>query len=87
MHYLLVTHRLSDFDGWHRLLRAHAQAQRDVGLHLLHVLRDVADPTRVVAMFRVDDLERARAFTEAPAASDAGREAGVISVEMSYWTE
>jgi hypothetical protein len=87
MHYLLATHRLSDFDRWSRVFHAHAQAQRDAGLHLVHVLRGATDPNRVVAIFRVDDLERARAFTEAPAAGDAGRDASVIHVEMSYWTE
>ncbi len=84
MLYLLARHQLSDFDKWNRLFRSHAEAQRKAGLHILHVLRDVTDPSIVVALFKVDDLARAEAFTGAPGAHDARRIGGVISVDLSY---
>ena len=84
MLYLLARHKLCDFDKWNRVFRSHAEAQRKAGLHILHVLRDVTDPSVVVALFEVDDLAKAQAFTGAPGAHDAGRTAGVITVELSY---
>jgi hypothetical protein len=87
MLYLMARHELADFDKWNRIFRSHAEAQRRAGLHLIHVLRDIDDPQRVVALFSVDDLARAQAFTGAPGAHRAGGIAGVISVEMSYWTD
>ncbi len=87
MFYLLARHKLSNFDKWNRIFRSHAEAQRKAGLHLLHVLRDVTDPAIVVAIFEVDDLSRAQAFTGAPGAYEAGRIGGVISVELSYLSD
>ncbi len=87
MNYLMARHKLSDFDTWKRVFTSHAEAQRKAGLHLLYVLRDLTDPSIVIALFTVDDLEKAQAFTGAPGARSAGRVAGVISVEMSYLTD
>ncbi len=87
MLYLMARHKLADFDKWNRIFRSHAEAQRQAGLHLIHVLRDIDDPKTVVALFRVDNLEKAQAFTGAPGARQAGGFAGVLSVEMSYWTD
>jgi len=87
MFYLMARHKLADFDTWNRIFESHAEAQRNAGLHLLHVLREISDPNSVVALFEVDDLEKANAFTGAPGARDAGGQAGVISVEMSYWSD
>ena len=87
MLYLMARHKLADYDTWNRSFRSHAQAQRQAGLHLIHVLRELRDPNSVVALFRVDDQGKARAFTDAPGAREAGGLAGVLSVEMSYWTD
>jgi len=87
MLYLMARHELADFDRWHRIFRSHADAQRRAGLHLIHVLRGVDDPNRVVAFFEVDDLEKAQAFTGTPGARQAGGLGGVLSVEMSYWMD
>jgi hypothetical protein len=88
VHYLLCRQVVSDYAKWRRVFDSHAEAQRESGLHLVHVLRDVADPSVVVVFFKVDDVGRARAFTEAPAAHEAAESSGVIGVpEVSLLTE
>ncbi len=88
MHYLLVRHRVADFAKWHRVFVSHAEAQRDAGLHLLHLLRDSRDPNLVVMLFRADDPEAARAFTGSPDAREAAEVSGVIGVpEVSLLSE
>ena len=88
MKYLLCTHEVAEYDAWRRVFDSHAKAQREAGLHVLHVLRGRDNPNFVVMLFRVDDVEKARAFTETPSASEAGRESGVIGpVEMIFLTE
>lgn len=85
MTYLLCRHKVADFAKWHAVFRAHAEAQRESGLHLLHLLREAADPNSVVMLFRVEDVVKARAFTQAPAARAAGQASGVIGVpEMAF---
>jgi hypothetical protein len=78
MHYLLCKHRVADFGRWLRVFQGDAGAQRAAGMQLLHVLRDDADPNLIVLLFRTDDPVRARAFTEAPQASESARDSGVI---------
>lgn len=80
MFYLLCKHEVGDYTKWRRVFDSHAEAQRESGLHLLHVLRDIADPNLVVLLFRVDDVRKAKAFTEAPSANEAAESSGVIGV-------
>jgi heme-degrading monooxygenase HmoA len=80
MVYMLCKHGVQDFAKWHSVFSSHAEAQRKAGLHLLYLLRNVDDPSHVVYLFRVDDLETAKAFTETSDASKAGQESGVIGV-------
>lgn len=78
MHCLMARHRVADFDSWNAVFRSHAGAQREAGLHLLHLLRDAADPNLVVILFTADDPAKARAFTQAPSAGEAAEASGVI---------
>ena len=88
MYYLLCKHKVADYPKWRRVFDSHAEAQREAGLHLLHVLREIADPNTVVFLFRVDDPDKARAFTQAPSASEAAEVSGVIGVpEISFLSE
>ena len=88
MHYLLCRHRVEDFERWHRIFASHAEAQRASGLHLLYLLHEPGDPNSLVYLFRVDDLEKMRAFTESPEAAEAGRASRVIGVpEITLLTD
>ncbi len=88
MYYLLCKHNVADYTKWRRVFDSHADAQRQSGLHLLHVLRDVTDPDLVVLLFRVDDLSRARAFITTPSASEAAEISGVLGTpELSFLSE
>ena len=85
MTYLFCKHKVAEYARWRRVFDSHAEAQRETGLHVLHVLRAADDPNLIVMLFRVDDVEKARAFTEAPSARETGEEAGVIGpAEMFY---
>jgi len=85
MHYLFVKHKVTDFAKWKSVFDADAEAQCKAGLHLLHVLRDTADANLIVLLFRVDDLNKAKAFTQNPDASDHGEKSGVIGVPEILW--
>jgi len=85
MHYLIVKNKVADFSKWKHVFDADAEAQRKAGLHLLHVLRDTDEPNLVVLLFRADDLNKAKAFTQNPDASDHGEESGVIGVLEILW--
>jgi len=88
MYYLLCKHKVADYTEWRRVFDSDAEAQKKAGLHLLHILRDTADPNLIVLLFRADDLKKARAFTEAPSASESAQNSGVIGVpDISFLSE
>jgi hypothetical protein len=88
MHYLLCKHKVADYTKWREVFDSHAEAQQAAGLEPLHVLRDVDDRNLVVMVFRVHDLEKAKAFTQTPAAREAADLAGVIGKpEVLYLSE
>lgn len=76
--YLLVKHKVADFTKWYQVFESHAKSHREAGLHLLYLLHDTNDPNHIVYLFRVDDVNKARAFTQTPDASEAGEISGVI---------
>jgi len=78
MHYMLCKHRVIDFNQWYGIFKSHEQAQHDAGLHLLHLLHDTSNANHVVYLFRVDDVTKARTFTQAPEAEKAADDSGVI---------
>jgi heme-degrading monooxygenase HmoA len=78
MPYLMVRHKVEDFDKWYAVFSSHAEAQKDSGLTDLQLLRDFADPNIVVVFFRIEDMEKAHAFTHSEDAERAKDESGVI---------
>jgi hypothetical protein len=78
MTYMLCKHRVHDFERWHKIFASHAEAQRKSGLHLLYLLRATNDQNQIVYLFKVDDMDVAKAFTQAPEATEAGEQSGVI---------
>jgi hypothetical protein len=64
MIYLMIRHRVPDFDSWYAALKSHGTAQKEGGFGDLQLLRDVKDPTIVVCFFKVYDVDKARAFAQ-----------------------
>lgn len=51
---------------------------QNAGLKDLWLLRDINDPNTIVCIFFIEDIKAAKAFTEAPQASAAQDESGII---------
>ncbi|HSR64980.1 MAG TPA: hypothetical protein VLM17_05170 [Xanthomonadaceae bacterium] len=87
MPYLLVRHGVRDYARWRALFDADAAGQRAAGMHVLHVLRDPADPHVVVFLFEVADRARAEAFMQRPGGGKIAEEAGVQPPFDIHWLE
>ncbi len=85
MPFLLVRHKVADFAQWKKVFNAHAQAQRDAGLHIKHVLRNNEDPDEIVLFFEVTDMAAAHAFVSDPAVKGAREQASVVGpVDVTF---
>ncbi len=78
MTYMLVRHKVADFEAWQRVFDSHAEAQQKAGLRIARVLRNLDDPSEVFLFFEVTNLEGARAFVAAPEVPAAQEASGVL---------
>jgi hypothetical protein len=85
MGYLLVRHKVKEFHEWKHVFDAHRNAQRDAGLRIERVMRNLYEPNEVVLLFEVVDLAKARAFVFSPEVPDAQAESGVVDKPDIYF--
>ena len=58
---LLCRNRVKDYNAWREIFDAQIKVHTDTGLHLSNLWQDVGDPNNIFFLFRVDDIEKARA--------------------------
>lgn len=75
---MLARQRVSDYLTWRAVFDSHAEAQKDAGLRLEGIWRNLDSPSDVFALFEVEDEALARAFVTSPAVPEAKRQSGVI---------
>jgi hypothetical protein len=85
MGYLLVRHKVKEFDEWKRVFDAHKHAQVEAGLRIEKVMRNLYQPSEVFLFFEVMDLAKARGFVFAPELPKAQEESGVIDKPDIYF--
>ncbi len=85
MGYLLVRHKVREFHEWKRVFDAHKDAQRDAGLRIERVLRNLYEPNEVFLFFEVIDLAKARGFVFSPEVPNAQGESGVVDKPDIYF--
>jgi hypothetical protein len=63
MAFVLIRHKVKDFNTWKTGYDAHQPKRTEAGLTEKHVLRGADDANEVVMLFEAQDLDRAKAFT------------------------
>jgi hypothetical protein len=85
MGYLLVRHKVREYHEWKRVFDTHKDAQRDAGLRIEKVMRNLYEPNEVFLLFEVMDLARARGFVSSSEVSDAQTQSGVVDKPDIYF--
>jgi len=81
---MLVRNRVRDYSRWKSVFDSQGLAAREAGLALTDLWRDIEDANNVFFLFRVSDLEKARAFISDPKSAEVGKAAGVIDGEIYF---
>jgi hypothetical protein len=84
MRYLLVRHKVAEFDQWKSAYDAHLAAREKAGLKEEHLLRNIDDPNEVLILFEVADLQKAREFVDGSDLRAAMEKAGVVDKPDIY---
>ncbi len=84
--YLVVRHKVKDFEAWKKVYESHRGKQREAALTERHVLRSVDDPMQTIVIFEAADLGKARAFAASADLRDTMMRAGVVDMPDVYFT-
>jgi heme-degrading monooxygenase HmoA len=78
MPYLLVRHRVNNYNAWKPVFDKHSHAREDAGSKGGYVFRDTADPQNILILLEWDDLQKAREFVESNNLHETMEQAGVV---------
>ena len=87
MPYMLVRHKVADFERWKPVYNGHEATRAASGGKGAHLFRNANDPNEVVLLFEWSDLDAARRFTESEDLRDAMQRAGVTERPDIYFLE
>jgi hypothetical protein len=85
MNYLVVHHRVRNFEQWKPVYEAHLPVREKAGVKELRLWHSVDDPNDVTLLFEASDLPKAKAFVESTDLQETMKKSGVIGEpEISY---
>jgi hypothetical protein len=84
VNYLLIRHKVADFESWKSGYDAHLVARQQAGLTEKHLLRNIEDRNEVLLLFEVANLDAAKRFAESSDLRVAMQKGGVIDQPNFY---
>jgi hypothetical protein len=78
MNYVMIRHKVADFNKWKPAYDENQSARKAFGLKDLHLWRNSENPNEVVLSFEVGDLAKAKQFAASPELKAKMQEAGVL---------
>jgi len=76
MAYVLVRHKVADYEKWKPVFDAHSATRKASGSKGGRLFRNASDENETVIL--LDDLEKARQFVQSPDLREAMQRAGVV---------
>ena len=83
MGFLLIRHKVRDFNTWKIVYEAHQRVE--AGLTEKYLLRGADDENEVVILFEAQDLNRAKAFAASADLREKMQEVGVVDKPDIYF--
>ena len=84
MNYGLVRHKVADFSKWKPVYDAHLPARQKAGMKEKYLLRNIDAPNEVVIFFELEDVQKAREFSNSSDLREAMQKAGVADKPDIY---
>jgi hypothetical protein len=84
MKYMLVRHKVADYEVWKEVFDSHSAAQAEAGFTLDRIMRNTEDPSEIFLLLNVSDSEAAHAFVNSPKAEEGAELAGLLD-EPDCW--
>lgn len=85
MPYLLLRHKVTDYDKWKSAFDAHSLTRQANGSRGGQLFRNASDPNEVIMLLEWDVLETARQFVQSEELREVMQQAGVIGDPTIYF--
>lgn len=83
--FMLVRHKVRDFNSWKAGYDAHQPVRVEAGLAEQYLLHSADDRNEVIMLFAVQDLARAKTFAASVELRDKMQEVGVVDRPDIYF--
>lgn len=87
MHYVLVRHKVEEYNKWKNIYDGNMENRKNNGSKGSHVFRSAENPDELVILFEWDDLDNARKFFESEDFKIKVRTAGIPDEPDIYFLE
>jgi len=87
MTYVLVIHKVEDFDKWKSVYDEDGATRKDKGSKGAFVFRNANDPNQLVVVSQWENIEKAKNFAEAEDLRITMQKAGVTGQPDVYYLE
>jgi hypothetical protein len=84
VNYLIIHHKVADFDSWKSGYDAHAAARQQAGLTEKYLLRSIQDRNEVLILYEIANLEAAKEFVNSSDLRVAMEKGGVLGHPKFY---
>jgi heme-degrading monooxygenase HmoA len=85
MPYLLVRHKVTDYEKWKSAFDAHSLTRQANGSRGGQLFRNASDPNEVIMLLEWDVLETARQFVQSEDLREVMQRAGVVDDPTIYF--
>lgn len=85
MPYLLIRHRVRDYEQWKSAFDAHSLTRQANGSRGGQLFHNASDPNELIVLLEWDVLERARQFAQSEELREVMRRSGVVGRPMIYF--
>jgi hypothetical protein len=75
---VIIKHKVANYDKWKEAYDSHDSARLANGLHNFVIGRGMDDPNMVIVILKMDDADKAKAFTVSQDTRDRMKKGGVI---------
>lgn len=87
MTYMIVKHKIKDYDRWKPAFDKHASVRKAGGSKGGRLFRNTDNPNDITIIWKWDTIENARKFANSPDLEKIMREAGVIGKPEIYFLD
>ena len=83
---IVVTHKVANFSKWKASYDEHDSVRLAFGVHSYVIGRSIEDTNMVMVALKVDDMEKAKAFSKDPSLKKAMQKGGVVGPPTVQFT-